>query len=246
MKILKEAVLFFALVLVLVVGATLLSRYSPEGKLAVEPPQDEVENATFEAPAENETQAVLPERQVSFTANLYYNISGVQVNMPASTRDLSFTFTSPEAPLRIGDQRLSTEGEHSLEIKDFDGPISFMLRESPTIELFGSLKSLRLDDYLFDADEAIILQTPKLSVSSLSVSEAEIDHLILKLESGTVQLTDPPSTVNLQPGNSLDVVNFKGKFEFERVTGRVTLTGTASKLTAYSVRHGKSTEVRIS
>ncbi len=244
MKILKEAVLFFALVLVLVVGATLLSKYSPEGSISI--PSSESEEL-FE-PETN--QSMIPEepeeREIYFTANLYYNTSNLQINIPATLHDLSFDYESSESPLKIGEQRLSIEGEHTLDIKEFDGPISFLLRSEATIELFGSAKSLLLDALTFDADEPILLQTPKLSVSTLTVSDAEIDHLILKLTAGVVQLNDPLATFDLQNGNSLDIVNFKGKFEFEEVTSRITLTGTASKLTTYSVRNGKSTEIRIS
>ena len=217
MGLLKEAIIFAALVVLLAAGITYLATSFPFEK--------DILNTSL--------QPVLPapikEPNVTFSGTFYYN-EPLILDIDIGKYNMSTTIAGTKDIL-LGGQRISIQkGTHSVVIEDYLGSIHLRDRGKLSLQLNGQIDSLTLDDFSISKRQNLKLDVP---VKYFLIENSVLSSMTIPLESGEMNLPGRQNPLLFERG-SIILSGYNGRVEINPAIHQIFLDGRASKVSVNS------------
>lgn len=236
MEILREALIFFAIVFLIVGGAVYLSDRAPSFFSTGE----QTATPTALAPA-SELQKK-PLSKIFFKATLKLNppisFSGRQLN-----ETLSITYSGGDVPFALGSAKIKgAEGTHSLQLKNYLGGFEFSRTSGGSkCMLAGKSREVSLDTFTFSEDSIPV--DADLACSIFNSEMAVISGFSAEAREGSVNMDGNSALFSLRAGDIIDVGEFKGSVQFNAVSNELVLAGFSHSL---AIRKSDGSSINLS
>lgn len=225
MEILKEALIFFTIVVLIVGGAVYLSDRAPE--LFSTGEEQNVSLATAPAAGPKaEPKAEVPQKplaKVFFKATMRveppFSLSGRQVNDV-----LSITYSGGGVPFSLGKAKIKgADGIHTLVLGNYTGGLELSRSGASACRLNGSSSEVSLDSLTFSEESLPV--SADLSCSFLESDAAVVGGIFAKVDEGSLNVTGNSALFSLNAGDSISMGEFSGSVRFNAVTNELVLSG---------------------
>ena len=217
MGLLKEAIIFAALVVLLAAGITYLATSFP------------FEKDIFNTSLQPVLPAPIKEPNVTFSGTFYYN-EPLMLNMDISKYNVSITIAGTKDIL-LGGQRISIQkGTHPVVIEDYLGSIHLTDRGKLSVQLNGQVDSLVLGDFSISNQQNLKLDVP---VEYFLIENSILNDMTIHLESGEMNLPGKQNPLLFERG-SIVLYRYNGRVEINPAIRQIFLDGRASKVSVNS------------
>jgi len=236
MEILREALIFFAIVFLIVGGAVYLSDKAPAIFSTGEP------SATPTALVSAPELPGKPLSKIFFKATLKLNppvsFSGRQLN-----ETLTMTYSGGDVPFSLGSAKIKgADGTHALQLKNFIGGFEFSRTAGESkCMIAGNSKEVSLDTFTFSEDSIPV--DADLACSVFNSEMAVISGFSAEAREGVVNMDGNSALFSLRAGDSIDVGEFKGSIQFNAVSNEFILAGFSHSL---AIRKSDGSTINLS
>lgn len=236
MEILREAVIFFVIVFLIVGGAVYLSDKAPAMFAAGERP-----NVSSAPEASQEPAPQRPLAKIFFKATLKisppFSFSGRQVN-----DTLSLTYSGSEVPFSIGGAKIKgADGTHSLVLRNYAGELEVSRAGESRCRLNGKASEVSLDMFTFSEDAMPVSADAACSI--LVSDMAVLRGFSAQAREGSLNVTGNSALFSIASGDSIEIGEYKGSVQFNAVTNELVLAGFTYKV---SIRKSDGSTINLS